>query len=28
VPVVLAVDEPGVIRPGRLDVRRFEEQSL
>ena len=26
VPVVLAVDEAGVIRPGRLDVRRFEEQ--
>ncbi|MDE0914841.1 MAG: hypothetical protein OSB57_06640 [Planctomycetota bacterium] len=28
VPVVLAVDEAGVIRPGRLDVRRFEEQIL
>jgi len=26
VPVILAVDEAGVIRPGRLDVRRFEEQ--
>ncbi|MAG63057.1 hypothetical protein CMO84_05990 [Candidatus Woesearchaeota archaeon] len=26
VPLVLAVDEAGVIRPGRLDVRRIEEQ--
>lgn len=26
VPLVLAVDERGVVRPGRLDPRRFEEQ--